>query len=716
MRNIFVLLITLMLSPAIKADEGMWLPFLISDQQIEMMQQKGLEIPFESIYSHSAPSLKDAVVSLDDGACTGEFISNKGLLITNHHCGYNEIQQHSTLEHNYLEDGFWAKTLEQELPNPGKTATLLIEAHDVTQRIHEAAQNLMGAERQHVIDSICEIVEVEAFEKSKLEATVKSFFYGNTYILFLTETYADVRLVGTPPSSIGKFGGDTDNWMWPRHTGDFSFFRVYCAPDGSPAEYSPENIPFTPKMHFKINSQGYNKGDFTMTMGYPGYTQRYLTSHGVQEIQDVINPVVAEVRGIKQTIWADAMESSPIINIKYAAKYSESSNYWKYAIGQNQALEKLSVIEQREQTEASFNNWIQKDSVLLNQYGKTLSIIEASYMLGNKLTLAETITDETMLQGAELVNFALETSSLFMELMETDEAASLTSVKDELTNTIQSLYKDYDAALDQQVFEAMLQFYLEEVPENLRPPVEELVGKKYVDDLSGFVKSLYKQTAFTSADEVMALFSNPDEEALFADPAIVFSYQVLSYLYQMMDIHDKLLLQFDDSQRQLIKGYMEQDKGKTFYPDANSTMRLSYGSVGDYEPKDGVKFKYLTTLSGIIEKENQELADFQVPEQLKIIFKNKDYGPYQLADGQMPVCFLTSNDITGGNSGSPVLNGKGQLIGVAFDGNWEAMTSDLAYESRLQKCICVDIRYVLLVVDKLAGAHNLIEEMDIVTE
>jgi hypothetical protein len=702
----------LVLSSALKADEGMWLPFLLSEHQIEELAQKGLQTPFESIYSHSQPSLKDAVVSLDDGACTAEFISGQGLLLTNHHCGYNEIQQHSTVQHNYLEDGFWAKTLEQELPNPGKTATLLIEAHDVTQRIHEYATQLSGAQRIATVDSVIAIIEQEAQERTQLEATVKPFFYGNTYILFLTQTYRDVRLVGTPPSAIGKFGGDTDNWMWPRHTGDFSFFRVYCAQDGSPADYSPNNVPFKPRQHFQISLQGYNKGDYTMTLGYPGNTERYLTSFGIEEIKNIINPIVGEVRGLKQDIWEKAMQSSEEINIKYAAKHSESSNYWKYAIGQNEALEKLGVIGQRKTQEAAFNLWAEQDSSRTEQYGKILPVIEASHMLGNKLTLAETITEETMLQGAEIINFALEVSALFMDLQ--DEESSEALSQDEIIQLINSLYKDFDARVDEQVFAAMLSYYLNKMPENLRPETEALLGKKYADDLKRFTAELYSKSALTSAEKALALFKNNDEEALFDDPAVSFSFQVLSHFYQMLEVHERLLAQHNDAQRKLIKGYMAQNNEKAYYPDANSTMRLSFGSIGDYEPKDGVKYKYLTTLRGIIEKENDELIDFKVPQQLKTLFETKDYGHYQMTNGQMPVCFLTNNDITGGNSGSPVINGNGHLIGVAFDGNWEAMTSDLAYEERLQKCICVDIRYVLLVVDKMAQAQNLIDEMDFV--
>ncbi|MCU4156417.1 S46 family peptidase [Carboxylicivirga sp. A043] len=714
MRILIITILTLLCSSALKADEGMWLPYLISERQIELMHEKGLQIPFESVYSHSQPSLKDAIVSLDDGACTGEFISRKGLLLTNHHCGYSEIQQHSNIEHNYLENGFWAKSLSEELANPGKTATLLIEAHDVTNQIITQAIEQSGSERTVIIDSLIQVIEHEAAAKYKLDAKIKPLFSGNTYILFLTQTFRDVRLVGTPPSSIGKFGGDTDNWMWPRHTGDFSFFRVYCAPDGSPADYSPNNIPFEPKMHLKINLQGINKGDYTMTLGYPGHTQRYLTSHGMQEIKDIINPIVAETRGIKQDIWSKAMQSSEEINIKYAAKYSESSNYWKYAIGQNKALEKLGIIEAQIEKEKNFADWIRGDSIQLNKYGKALPVIEASFLLGKKLTLAETITQETMLEGPEIIRFALEISTLYMELQETKSDTKAYQQQLQLcTNTINQLYKDFDAKVDQEVFDAMLGYYLKQSPENLRPEIVSLLGKKYLDDWSGFAAYLYHKSALTNPNQALELIKSKNEDAFFEDPAIAFSYQVLSHFYQMLDIHNKLNRQYNDAQRLLVEGYMLHDN-KDFYPDANSTLRLSYGTVGDYEPKDGVRYKYLTTLSGIIEKEDAEQIEFIVPEQLKTLYRNKDFGSYALENGKMPVCFLTNNDITGGNSGSPVLNGKGELIGVAFDGNWEAMTSDLAYEEQLQKCICVDMRYILFILDKMAGAQNLINEMEFI--
>ncbi len=710
----YILVVVVCILPlSSKADEGMWLPYLLNDKQIDELQHKGLSIPFESVYSHSKSSLKDAIVALDEGACTGEFISSQGLLLTNHHCGYGEIQQHSSVAHNYLKNGFWAKSKSEELPNPGKTATILIEAHDVTSRIntlYEAPRSQRAAK----IDSAIALIETEYQEKTKLEAKVKSFFSGNLYLVMLTKTFKDVRLVGTPPSSIGKFGGDTDNWMWPRHTGDFCFFRVYCAKDGSPAEYSKDNVPYTPKQHLKINLGGVKKGDFAMTLGYPGQTQRFLSSFGVNEIYEVINPIVSEVRGIKQDIWEASMLKNEEIDIKYAAKFSESSNYWKYAIGQNKGLDKLKIIDQKQAQEEKFTQWISNDTLLSGKYGKTLSYIEASYILGRKLTQAEIIGQETMLEGSDLVNFALQISSAFMELYEFQEGSDEFNEKLEAgKKTVDNLFKDFDATLDKKVFESMLNYYLKHTPKNMRPDEKELLGKKYTGDVEGYTKWLYKETLMTDKQAVMELINSGDEDKLFDDPAIKFAYKVLAHLYQLGDVHSKLNEQYDEAQRLLIDGYMKYND-KVLYPDANSTLRLSYGVVGDYEPKDGIVYHYKTTLGGIIEKENPEDVDFVVPEKLKELYASKNYGNYAEADGKMPVCFITNNDITGGNSGSPVLNHNGELIGVAFDGNWEAMTGDLAYEEKLQKCICVDIRYVLLIMDKMAGTDNLIAELEFV--
>lgn len=712
---ITIYLFSFMVLSGLRADEGMWLPYLMSDSQIATMQQRGLELPFEAIYNEQDPSLKDAIVSLDNGSCTGEFISREGLLLTNHHCGYEEIQQHSTISHNYLADGFWAANRSEELPNPGKTATLLIEAHDVTEQINKnLAEDLSEKRRQTVIDSVITILETEAAQKSGYDAAVKPFFKGNTWFLFLTQTYSDVRLVGAPPSSIGKFGGDTDNWMWPRHTGDFCFFRVYCAPDGSPAEYAPENIPFQPKKHLNISLSGIQENDYTMVLGYPGETNRFLTSHGVEEIQSAINPVITEVRGIKQDIWKKEMLASPDVEIKYAAKYSQSSNYWKYSIGQNMGLRKLNTLEQRKTEETEFKKWVDADSSRIQQWSKTLPIIQASYLLSRNLTEAEHIAYETLITGTDLTLIALTVSPYVIELSMTEKnSEAFYTILSEAKTELRKLYRDFDARVDQKLLTKMIGFYLANVPENLRVNEESLLGKKFIQKHEAFSAQLFKKTLLTDSTQTFELIEKANTDLLYDDPGLRFAHQVLANYYQLVGLQDHFGVQKDRQIRKYIEGKMVMNSRHDFYPDANSTMRISYGQINSYHPKNGVKYKHQTTLGGVFEKMATNNPDYSVPQRLQELYDQKDYGPYALKDGRMPLCFITDNDITGGNSGSPVLDKKGNLIGLAFDGNWEAMTGDLTYEQDLQKCICLDIRYILFIVEKYAKASHLIKEISI---
>lgn len=713
MRYIITFIVINLLTSVIKADEGMWLPYLMSKSQITAMQERGLELPFDEIYSEDQPSLKDAIVSLDDGACTGEFVSSKGLLLTNHHCGYEDIQKHSTVLHNYLQDGFWAATPDEELPNPGKTATLLIEARDVTPQINAAVSaNITEKQRQLMLDSLVNAIETEATQTSGYDAAVKPFFKGNTWFLFLTQTFRDVRLVGAPPSAIGKFGGDTDNWMWPRHTGDFAFFRVYSAPDGTPADYSPDNIPFHPKKHLNISLTGVKENDYAMVMGYPGETNRFLTSYGIEEIQNAINPVITEVRGIKQAIWAKEMQACPNIEIKYAAKYSQSSNYWKYSIGQNKGLTKLNTLEQRKAEETAFKKWLQADSTRTKQWGNTLPIIQASYLLSQNLTKAENITYETLITGTDLTMIALTVSPYVIELsmLEKDSKEYLKLLQ-EAKSELQTLYRDFDAKVDQKLLAAMITYYLDNVPENLRVEANSLLGKKYVNKHAEFSQRLFQKTALTDSVKTLELIEKGNPDLLYKDPAINFAHKVLAHYYQLTGLTEHFNIQKNKQIRNYIQGQMAFYTNRDFYPDANSTLRLSYGQINSYEPRNGVKYQFQTTLSGVFEKNQTGKREYLIPNFLKDLYQRKDFGKYAMNDGRMPLCFITDNDITGGNSGSPVMDRHGNLIGLAFDGNWEAMTGDLTYEQTLQKCICLDIRYILFIVDKFAGATYLVDEM-----
>ncbi len=714
-RTIIFYLILLLASINTKADEGMWLPYLMSNSQIEAMQKMGLSIPFDSIYNPEKPSLKDAIVSLDDGSCTGEFISSRGLLLTNHHCGYDDIQNHSSVEYDYLKDGFWAKALEEELPNPGKTATILIDAKDLTSRFLNLLNDSISEPlRIELIDSLTSVIEDSITLATGKEATVKSFFNGNKYFLFITQTFKDVRLVGAPPSDIGKYGGDTDNWVWPRHTGDFSIFRVYCSPDGNPAEYSPDNIPFTPKKHLTISLDGIAENDFTMVMGYPGQTDRYMTSYGIKQVEEYINPVIAEVRGIKQDIWKKEMLKNPKVEIQYASKYSESSNYWKYSIGQNEGLKHQNVINERVQLEDQFSNWLEKDSTRKNQYARTLPLLKASYMLTNSITKSTTIAEETVLAGPDLPLFVLNMSFHIFELEDMDENSpeykeTLKTIKEEATD----FYKDLDVALDEKVFSSMLEYYINRVDEKQRAKNEDLFPKKFKGDYSKFSSGLYSKTLFNNYETFSNFISNGKYKSLDKDPFFLFAKAVLGNYFEISSLLDQFDVEINKTMRQYTEGLFKLFPNQEFYPDANSTFRLSYGKVGKYNPSDAVVYDYKTTLKGVMEKEDPNNPDFIVPGYLKSLYNQKEYGKYKDALGYMPVCFITDNDITGGNSGSPVMDKNGNLIGVAFDGNWEAMTGDLAFEPQLQKTICVDIRYVLFVIDKYAGAENLIQEMTI---
>ena len=698
-----------------KADEGMWLPYLMSNSQIEAMQKLGLSIPFDSIYNSNKPSLKDAVVALDDGSCTAEFVSPEGLLLTNHHCGYENIQYHSTVEHDYLRDGFWAKTKTEELPNPGKTATILIDAKDLTARFMSLLNDTISEEqRTFIVDSLSAVIQDSVKKATKYDASVESFFEGNKYFLFITQTFKDVRLVGTPPSAIGKFGGDTDNWMWPRHTGDFSIFRVYCAPDGSPAEYSKENVPFKPKKYLKISLAGVSDKDFAMIMGYPGQTDRYMTSYGIKQIENYVNPVIAEVRGIKQDIWKKEMQRDPKIQIQYAAKYSESSNYWKYSIGQNEGLKHQNVIENREKLETIFSDWVSKDSIKRKSYKKTLPMLQASYMLTNSITRSSTIAEETVLAGADLPLFILNMYFYFYNLDgKNKDTDSYKETIKKIEKEADEFYKDFDAGVDEKVFAAMLDYYINNIKEKQRAKNSEILPKKFNGDYAKYSSKLYSKTIFRDKDAFMEALREGDIKKINKDKFLDFTTKVLSSYFELTSLLDQFDVAIDKYMRNYEKGLFQIFPNKDFYPDANSTFRLTYGSVGNYDPSDAVVYDYKTTLKGVMEKEDPGDPDFEVPKRLKELYKEKDFGRYADPKGYMPVCFITNNDITGGNSGSPVMNKDGNLIGLAFDGNWEAMTGDLAYEPKLQKTICVDIRYVLFVIDKYAGAENLIREMTI---
>jgi len=701
------------------ANEGMWLPSQIKNLMLyEQMKEMGLELSPEDIYSVNKSSLKDAIVSFG-GFCTGEIISNQGLLLTNHHCAYDAAQNLSTLENDYLTDGFWARSMDEELPAEDLYVRFLVRMEDVSSRFQEVLSNDMSAEqRQAIIAELSNQIQKEAEEETGYDASVKTFFAGNEFYLFLYETYNDVRLVGIPPESIGKFGGDTDNWMWPRHTGDFSLFRVYAAPDGSPAEYAEDNVPLEPRHHLPISLDGVKKGDFSMVFGFPGSTDRFLTSYGIQMQLDVNNPTRVDIRDRRLKILKADMDSDPQIRISYASKYAQVSNYWKYFIGQSQGLKNLKVIEKKQELEQQFKDWVAQKPEERAIYDTVLQNMDEAYQQirnyqTSYLYLAEGV------YGTEILPFAYRFSALEKVLQQDakDEQSQqkLEQVVSSMKSSAEEFYKDYNAPTDQKVFAALLSMYASNAPADQLPEVLNKVERKYKGDFNRWAADVFQKSIFTDQQKLMAFLEEPKLKTLSNDPAYVAVQSFMSNYYEKIALHLRSAYgKLENNNRLFVHGLRQMNPDKEYYPDANSTLRLTYGSVLPYEPKDGVLYQYYTTLEGVMEKKNPDDPEFQVPEKLVSLYESKDYGPYAMSDNTLPLCFISNNDITGGNSGSPVINGKGQLIGTAFDGNWEAMSGDIAFEDDLQRCISVDIRYTLFIIDKFAGASHLIDEMTIV--
>ena len=711
---VFVTILQMILSGTVKADEGMWLPALIEKLNINQMKQLGLSINAEDIYSINNSSLKDAVVALDHGSCTAELISAEGLLLTNHHCGFDEIQEHSTVDHDYLLDGFWAKTKEDELSNPGKSASFLIRFEDVTSKIiPQLNDSLTEEKRKDKVREISSAIEKEATADTHYEGRVQAVYNDNKYYLFIYETFRDIRLVGAPPQSMGKFGGDTDNWMWPRHTADFSIFRIYCGKDGKPASYSKDNVPYKPKHHLPISLKGYEKNDFAMVMGYPGSTNRYKTSFGIDYTMKVTNPVRIKVREEKLRIMKDFMKTSQKAKIMYASKYARSSNYYKYSIGQNKGLDDLNVLDKKQQLEEKFTQWANANPERKAKYGEALQMIAGTYKnVDDEIALEYMM--ESMVRGPEIFYYAYRTRSLYEALKTDKNSGHINLSTDRVKEGLDQFFKDYDPQTDQKTAASLFRIYEENVAPQYQPPFFREVKAKYGNDFEKYTKEMYAKSIFGSQEKLMSFLARPKAKVLEKDPIFQTSLEIFRMLDLIGDETAKTTAMLIKGNRLFVGGLMEMEADKTFYPDANSSMRLTYGTVGDYIPRDAVKYGYFTTLLGYIEKEIPGDDEFDVPAKLKELYEAKDYGRYADKDGSLHTCFTTNNDITGGNSGSPVINAKGELIGIAFDGNWEAMSGDLAYENELQKCINVDIRFVLWTIDKMAGAQNLIDEMTIV--
>ena len=708
MKRFFILLAALSMTLTAYADEGMWLLPLLQKMNGKALKEAGCKLTPDEIYNINHSSLKDAVIHFG-GGCTGEIISAEGLIVTNHHCGYSNIQALSTDEHNYLMDGYWAMTRDQELPARGLSVTFLQSMTDVTAALEKAEKKIRKTESDEA--KVAELMQAERkalTEKAEKEnkncrAQLVNFYNDNVTYLIVSKTYRDVRFVGAPPASVGKFGGETDNWMWPRHTGDFSMFRVYAGPDNEPADYSPENKPYRTKSHLKISLAGVQEGDYSMIMGYPGRTQRFQTA---AQLKQMIagNRIAIDARTVRQDIMWDAMCADPSVQLKYANKYASSANGWKKWQGEELAFANLDIIGREEQKERDFMAWVNQKPARQQAYGNALKQIEDA--------VNASAADENAISLLSEAPYRIELVGLAGRLT---QAVSRQGESTKVLEPLKSAYRDYVVDLDRKEAVALLDFYRnradkEDYPKGLGVDFEDFATM----DIPAYVNYLFDESAFTEYDKVAALVEAGEWDKIWEDPAVrlfnAIMTEVTKHYPGMLGSQDDLRA----GSKAFTAGLMEWEKGKPSYPDANSTMRLTYGHVLPYSPKDAVLYKHYSTVKGVLEKEDPTNPEFIVPEKLKALIEAKDFGRYaDPSDGLVHVCFLTNNDITGGNSGSPVLNAKGELIGLAFDGNWESMSSDVMFEPDLQRCICVDIRYVLFLVEKLGGATNIIRELDI---
>ena len=715
----FLFAIMFMLSTNVKADEGMWLLSLIG-KNYQQMKAQGLKLTPEDIYNVNNASLKDAIIGLGNENrpfgffCTGEVISNKGLVLTNHHCGFGQIQAHSSVEHDYLKDGFWALDHSQELPAEGMVMTRLVSMEDVTTKTLEGITDDMSeTDRAEKIAANKKAIITAAKKDSKFGADVKTMYAGNQFFLFRYETFKDIRLVGAPPSSVGKFGGDTDNWMWPRHTGDFSMFRIYANSENKPSKYSKDNVPYKPLHHLPVSIKGMEKGDFAMVLGFPGSTERFLTSYGVKEALDISNPTTVKIRTEKLRLMKQGMNTSDKIRIQYAAKYAQTANYWKYFQGQSKALKKNKIYEKKQAQEKELQNWINSNDERKAKYGQTFPLISKYYEENKTQQLAYKYVLEALIQGPEIILFPMQIrqfAGLLDSPKENEELIKKHSLKSK--ESAKEHWKNYDLQTDKNIFAALLEMYSKDVPEEFQLDMfKNVVAKKYKGNFSKFAEDVYSKSIFASEENFNKFMDKPSKKVLDKDLAYILMNETIKTYYKLGGGKSD---DFKKGKRLFEAGLLAMSTDKNYYPDANSTIRLSYGNVGDYQPADAIHYDFFTTTKGILEKEDPNSDEFNVPSKLKELILNKDFGQYADKDGTMHVAFTTNNDITGGNSGSPVINGNGELIGTAFDGNWEAMSGDIVFEDDLQKCINVDARYTLFIIEKLGGAKNLIDEMTIV--
>ncbi len=714
LKRILSLAIACAFAIQVKADEGMWLLSTLKKLNEAEMQQMGCKLTAEEIYNVNHSSMKDAIVHFG-GFCTGEIVSAEGLILTNHHCGLDAVQGLSTVENDIMTNGFWATSKAMEKPAPGLFVKFLVRMEDVSERVKKETEGINDeAELQKKLPGIFAKITGEAKEGNNYTADVKAMYGGNEYYLFVYETYNDVRLVGVPPFAIGNFGGDTDNWIWPRHTGDFSMFRVYTSPDGKPAQYSKDNVPMKSKYFLPISTKGVKEGDYAMTVGYPGRTDRYATSYSVNMGLEVTSPAIVKLRDKKLKIMNDAMSKSDEVRIKYQAKKNNISNYWKYFIGQMKQLKRMNVPEQKRTLETQFNNWVAADAGRKTMYGDVTSNLKRDLEQMKKYALYRTYLNEAVF-GPEVMPYANTFQDLEKMLDDkTTKPEDLQKKTDDLKKDCEEHFKENDAAVDQKIFAAMMESYFNDIPKENQTPEFIEMAKKYDNNFEEFAEAVFKKSIFVSKEKTMAFLNSPSSGKLKKDMA----YKLVTAMFNhytnvIRPVMKPLEQSIAKSNRAFIKGLREMNADKKYSPDANGTMRLSYGTIKTYEGMDAISYKHYTTMEGIMQKKDNSNPEFIVPMKLEKLYEAKDFGNYA-ENGVLKTCFLTTNDITGGNSGSPVINGNGELIGLAFDGNWEAMSGDIKYDPEYKRTICVDIRYVLFCIDKLGGATNIISELKMV--
>ena len=715
-KKYFVAAFAALLTCAAQADEGMWLLQLLKEQNsIELMKKQGLKLEADALYNPNGVSLKDAV-GIFGGGCTGEIISPEGLILTNHHCGYGAIQQHSSVEHDYLTDGFWAMSRAEELPTPGLKFRFVHRIVDITELVNQKIKAGEVDETTAMTSPFLRKVAQEELAKSDLNgkpgivAQALPFYAGNKTYLIYYKVYSDVRMVAAPPSSVGKFGGETDNWMWPRHTGDFSIFRIYADKNGEPAEYSADNVPLKTPKFLPISIKGLNEGDYAMIMGFPGSTERYLTQSEVKQMMTAQNQAMIDMRTVYLDVLKKYMRESDKIRIQYANKFAGSSNYWKNSIGMNKAIIDNNVLGTKAEQEKKFAQFAQGKPEYAGVVEKIDAVVEkSSSVMRRYMYIAEGLQ--------RTIEFGCPPALMddLKEAIETKNDSLLTATKQRLEEVFADIYnKDYDKEVDRAIAKAMLPALAKALKPEELPAFYQTIQEEYKGDTDAFVDELFDNSIFSSRENLDKFLKKPTIKAIDNDPATYYSRTKLEKLQEVAKELVQATEGLDLLHKAYIRGLNEMKLPTPSYPDANFTIRLTYGNVKSYDPKDGVHYKYFTTTDGILEKEDPENPEFVVPAKLKELILKKDFGRYAMADGTMPVCFLTTNDITGGNSGSPVIDGEGNLIGCAFDGNWESLSGDINFDDNLQRCIALDIRYMLFILDKLGGCQHLINEMTII--